>query len=130
MKAKNYSKKREAILEKIRTATCHPTAEWIFQELKEDFPDLSLATVYRNITLFKEERIISSVGNIQGQEHFDGIMQPHGHFICEKCQKIRDITFSNIQPELIKYLEGIQDSKVEHIDLTVRGICKNCLDAK
>ena len=52
MKSRNYSKKREAILEKIRSTTSHPTAEWVYRELKEEHPDLSLGTVYRNIGLF------------------------------------------------------------------------------
>ena len=48
-KRQNFSRKREAILMTIRNATIHPTAEWVYQQLKPQYPDLSLGTVYRNI---------------------------------------------------------------------------------
>ncbi|MCL2567020.1 MAG: transcriptional repressor [Alphaproteobacteria bacterium] len=128
MKVKNYSRKREAILEKICSTKTHPTAEWIFQELKDSYPDLSLATVYRNLNMFKEEGAIISVGSINGQERFDGFKDPHAHFICEVCQSIGDIAFKNNQLPAIS-LENIENSKVRKIDLTVYGTCQNCLDS-
>ena len=53
---KRNSKKRDAILEKLKSTTSHPTAEWIYLELKKDYPKLSLATVYRNLKSFCSER--------------------------------------------------------------------------
>ena len=50
-----YSKKREAILTAIRSTTCHPSAEWIYQTLKPTHPDLSLGTVYRNLVFFQQQ---------------------------------------------------------------------------
>ena len=51
--AKKFSRKREAILTCLHGTTCHPTAEWVYQQLKPQFPDLSLGTVYRNLAAFK-----------------------------------------------------------------------------
>ena len=62
-----YSKKREAILYAIRSTHVHPTAEWVYQTLKPTHPDLSLGTVYRNLTFFREQGMIRSVGVIGGQ---------------------------------------------------------------
>ena len=67
MKRENFSRKREAILQKIRGSHIHPTAEWVYQELKNEYPDLSLGTVYRNLTRFKEDGTIRSLGVINGQ---------------------------------------------------------------
>jgi len=88
---KKFSRKREAILAKLRSTTSHPTAEWIYAELKPDYPDLSQATVYRNLNEFLAEGEIISVGVYNGQEHFDGNAAPHAHFICEGCGKIFDV---------------------------------------
>ena len=60
--AKKFSRKREAILTCLHGTTCHPTAEWVYQQLKPQFPDLSLGTVYRNLAAFKAEGVIDSVG--------------------------------------------------------------------
>ena len=135
---KRYSQKREAILDKIRSATCHPTADWIYHELKGEYPDLSLGTVYRNLAAFKDEGIISSVGKVDGQERFDGKMQPHGHFICRQCRVVIDIglsadlsgNLSDSKSDLIVHPESINQHKVERVDFTAYGVCAECLKAE
>ncbi|NLG92671.1 MAG: transcriptional repressor, partial [Clostridiales bacterium] len=62
----NYSRKREAILKAIRSTTTHPTAEWVYQKVKPEYPDLSLGTVYRNIAQFKKDGPIICVGIVNG----------------------------------------------------------------
>ena len=59
---RKHSRKRDAILECLRCTTSHPTAEWVYNQLKPTIPDLSLATVYRNLAMFKAEGTIDSVG--------------------------------------------------------------------
>ncbi len=83
-KRQNYSRKREAIYQAICSTDTHPTADWIYQNLKPVYSDLSLGTVYRNINRFKEEGRIISVGVVNGQERLDGNTVPHSHFICKK----------------------------------------------
>ena len=90
MKKQNYSRKREAILQTLRATKMHPTAEWVYQHLKTAFPDLSMGTVYRNLSLFKQEGLIASVGIVNGQERFDGNITPHTHFVCLNCGIVQD----------------------------------------
>ncbi|MDR2053932.1 MAG: transcriptional repressor [Treponema sp.] len=92
---RKYSRKREAILEVIRSTECHPTAQWVYEQLKPRIPDLSLATVYRNISLFRQEGKLVSVGVVNGEEHFDGFTAPHPHCICEHCGKVFDLPCSD-----------------------------------
>ena len=68
---RKHSRKRDAILECLRCTTSHPTAEWVYTQLKPTIPDLSLATVYRNLAMFKAEGTIDSVGVYNGLERFD-----------------------------------------------------------
>ncbi len=75
--SKKFSRKREAILTCLHGTTCHPTAEWVYQQLKPQFPDLSLGTVYRNLAAFKAEGVIDSVGVVNGLERYDGNTIPH-----------------------------------------------------
>ena len=62
--ARKHSRKRDAILECLRCTTSHPTAEWVYTQLKPTIPDLSLATVYRNLAMFKDEGTIDSVTGV------------------------------------------------------------------
>ena len=71
MPTRKNSKKRQVILEALAATTAHPTAQELYQQLKPDYPDLSLGTVYRNLSLFAEEGDAMSVGVFRGQERFD-----------------------------------------------------------
>jgi len=129
MKAKNYSRKREAILDKIRSTTCHPTADWVFQALRNEYPNLSLGTVYRNLVLFKEEGSIISVATVDGQERFDGYIEHHGHFICRKCGTVTDVYLPADQPEFAAHVKRAQSCRVDKVDCIAYGTCAVCLEA-
>ena len=126
MKTRKHSRQREAILNKIRSTTSHPTADWIFQELREEWPSLSLGTVYRNLVLFRDEGSIISVCNVNGQERYDGNVAPHGHFVCQQCMAVIDIDM-DIQPCFTIDPENIRGCQVERVNLTAYGACRTCL---
>jgi Fur family peroxide stress response transcriptional regulator len=85
------SKKREAILELIQSSLMHPSALWVYERLKPQWPDLSLGTVYRNIKILVGEGALASAGVVNGEERFDGITVPHPHAVCKKCDFIVDL---------------------------------------
>ncbi|MDR2135440.1 MAG: transcriptional repressor [Treponema sp.] len=87
---KKHSRKRDEILALIRSTTAHPSARWVYERLKPAFPRLSLGTVYRNIRAFREEGELACVGVVQGEERFDGRVEPHCHFVCSGCGAIVD----------------------------------------
>lgn len=62
MPIRKNSKKRQVILEALAATTAHPTAQELYQQLKPDYPDLSLGTVYRNLSLFSKQGDVMSVG--------------------------------------------------------------------
>ena len=88
---RRQSKKRDAILELIRSSKTHPTAQWVYERLKGQFPDLSLGTVYRNIKVLTGEGALTSLGVVHGEERFDGIPALHSHAICTRCGQIVDL---------------------------------------
>lgn len=88
---RNFSSKRNAIYNTILSTTTHPSASWIYEQLKHDYPDLSLGTVYRNISLFKNEGKVSVVCNVNGEERIDGNTSPHTHFVCNCCGRVIDV---------------------------------------
>ena len=75
-------RKRTAILTCLRQSKAHPSAEDIYHSLQQEHSDISLASVYRNIKLFKDEGLIISLGTVNGVERLDGRVDPHVHFAC------------------------------------------------
>ena len=127
-KTKKHSKKRDAILACIRQTKCHPTADWIYQQLKPEIPDLSLGTVYRNLSLFKEQGLITSLGTVQGIERFDGNVDPHVHFICSNCDAVIDLHQIAVPQELSSSVAETSGCYPESCQLTFTGLCSNCQD--
>jgi Fur family peroxide stress response transcriptional regulator len=133
---RKHSKKRDAILELIRSTESHPSAQWVYEKLKPVIRDLSLATVYRNINLFIKEGRVVSCGVVNGEERFDGTASPHPHTICVHCGKVSDLPCP--QSETIKTLEDswANDGQMEadrsfSIDFrktVFYGICRDCLN--
>ncbi len=118
-------RKREAILTCLRQTHSHPSADWIYQTLKPQIPDLSLGTVYRNLTLFKEQGLIRSLGTVDGVERFDGDTAPHVHFVCTCCSTVADLAQVALPPQLTDQAEHL--GKIEATQLTFYGCCKECM---
>lgn len=125
-KAIRYSKKREAILRAIRSTSAHPTAEWIYQTIKPDHPDLSLGTVYRNLLFFQQQGTVQSVGVVNGQEHFDWNTQPHSHFVCQNCGAILDLHEIDVDSQMEEAVSAQYEFVVQRHELTFYGVCKEC----
>lgn len=121
-----HSIKREAILECLRGTVSHPSAEWIYTRLKPQFPDISLGTVYRNLSRFKEAGLIRSVGVVRGQERFDGNPEPHTHVICHACGSVIDLSEIGIAPELTERAAALSGYEIDQSTLTFGGFCAAC----
>lgn len=124
--AKHF-KKRDAILNCLQQTDRHPSAEWIYDQLKSEYSDVSLATVYRNLALFKKQGLIASLGTVDGVERFDGNTAPHVHYICTHCGSILDMHGINVPETLCKNAADLCGGQVDTCQLTFTGICQECL---
>ena len=124
--AQRHSKKREAIITALRSTESHPSAEWIYLQLKETYPDLSLGTVYRNLSQFKQQGLIQSLGHVNGVERFDANTQPHVHFICTGCGSVSDLHHLQVPSQLCLDAAGETGAQVESCQLTFTGSCSKC----
>ncbi len=124
----NFSAKREAIYQTLSSTRTHPTAEWVYQQLKPSIPDLSLGTVYRNIAVLREMGLAKSIGIFGGQERFDTDMSQHSHFVCKKCHKIIDVPGGKkfVDKNIYTFIENECNADVESHSIMFYGICGNC----
>ena len=121
-----HSKKRDAILECVRSTDAHPSADWVFEHVKEQIPDISLATVYRNLSMFKEEGTIISLGTVAGLERFDRRVDPHCHLVCTCCHRVVDVEGLTLPKELCEAAENEVGAQVTSWDLKFIGLCEQC----
>ncbi len=122
---KRFSIKRQAILDCLMSTTAHPTAEWVFLQLKPRFPDLSLATVYRNLSDMKAQGVIRSVGTFGDREHFDGRVDAHTHLVCALCGQVSDAPDVPLPPPWVSAIASAAGFEVA--DAQVFGKCRDCM---
>ena len=119
-------RKRNAILSCLRSTHVHPSAETLHEMLQPEYPDISLATVYRNLALFKQQGIIQSLGTVGGIERFDGNTEPHVHFICNTCDAVIDLPQIAVPEQLRSTVEAATGGRVGECQLSFTGTCQSC----
>jgi Fe2+ or Zn2+ uptake regulation protein len=118
------SKQKQAVLRVLNGTTSHPTAKWIYEEVKQEIPDISLGTVYRNLKLLKREGKVLELG-FTTLGRFDGNIYNHYHFRCERCGGMFDVDepVDKLIDDRVAQKTGF---KVTHHRLEFRGLCKDC----
>ena len=119
-------RKRNAILTCLQSTDVHPSAEKLHEMLQADHPDISIATVYRNLALFKQQGLIQSLGTVGGIERFDGNVRPHVHFICTSCQDVIDLPQIEVPQQLRSTVESATGGIVGECQLSFSGTCQSC----
>ena len=122
---KRRSKQKECILRILKNTTSHPTADWIHAEVRKEIPNISLATVYRNIRQLSEENVIMRLDISSTFCRYDGNPQNHYHFRCECCQRIFDVNMP-VLSDLDDKATQLTGFEVSHHILEFRGICRQC----
>lgn len=122
---RNYSRQREAVLNVLCSTKSHPTAAWIYERVREQIPNISLGTVYRNLAGLAEDGTIKKLSFGEASVHFDGDISVHSHFYCEHCGEITDIRLD--QSELLGPIEVEYGVVARHADFNITGKCSNCL---
>lgn len=125
--ATKHFRKRSAILSCLQQTTTHPSAEMVHDMLQEEHPDISLATVYRNLSLFKTQGLIQSLGMIHGIERFDANTRPHVHFVCNCCSAIMDLHQMDAPQRLCSEAAHHIGGQVDSCQLMFFGTCQSCL---
>ena len=126
MEAAKQFRKRNAILACLQGTTSHPSAEMVYEMLQKEHPDISLATVYRNLARFKNQGLVCSVATVHGVERFDAMTHPHVHFICSSCDAVIDLPQMEIPESLSAEAEASSGCRVQNCRLTFTGLCGKC----
>ena len=121
---------RRAVIQILVESQDHPTVEQIYEQVREDFPMTSLATVYKTVALLKEMGEVREIGFGEGGNRYDGYdPSPHPHLICVECRQIVDLDLPTLDtlPQAVAQEMGYRI--IEHrVDFF--GVCPQCQAAQ
>lgn len=122
---KRFSYQRQVILKTLQSMTSHPNAEELYKVVKERIPNISLATVYRNLNEMAENGQILRLSTPLSATCFEGNVQPHAHLVCRKCHKVKDafVHWSHLSEDITEYT----DSQILDVEVIFTVICPQCL---
>ncbi|KXS40649.1 MAG: Fur family transcriptional regulator, peroxide stress response regulator [Candidatus Frackibacter sp. T328-2] len=122
---RRMTKQRKKILEILKSTDTHPTADWIYDQVKEEIPNISLGTVYRNLNVLKEMGKIMELNYGSSYSRFDGNPENHYHFTCVGCGKVMDVD-EPIHVEINHNIENKMDCNIDHHRMEFFGQCSEC----
>lgn len=120
-----YSRQREEIKKFLMERKDHPTAEVVYRNVRERCPSISLATVYRNLSLLADTGEIARLRIGDGTDHFDADTSPHYHFVCTECGAVMDIKTGCLDSVMEAAGENF-DGQIEGHITYFYGICGRC----
>jgi Fur family peroxide stress response transcriptional regulator len=122
------TKQKEAILEVLRGTNSHPTADWIYQEVRKEISNISLGTVYRNLRMLRESGEILEIDLCGTLARFDARKDNHYHFRCEECGQVFDVDMP-VDVEIDRRATQKTGFKISCHRLEFRGVCKDCQES-
>ena len=129
LKLIKHSRQRECIKEFLANRYDHPTAETVYLNVREDFPNISLGTVYRNLSLLTKLGEIRKLSTGIGPDRFDGNTALHYHFICRKCGAVLDLEMDSLA-HINLLAEHNFDGTIEGHLTHFYGLCPECAKSK
>jgi Fur family peroxide stress response transcriptional regulator len=120
------TKQREVVLQAIRNANEHLTANEVFTAAKGLLPTISFATVYNSLRYLKDAGHIAEITFGNGASRYDRMTHRHDHAICTECGKLVDIEME-VPADILKKAARQSKFKPETLEFTLRGKCPDCV---
>jgi len=119
------SRQRDLVLKVLRCSHSHPAADWIYEKAREEMPNISKGTVYRNLKILKDEGKIRELSISRGILRYDGDVRNHYHIHCLHCGRVDNLphSFPRISCQQVEEATGYQ---VHGHTLEIAGVCSNC----
>ena len=124
MAALKHSRQRDCIKEFLMGRYDHPTADMVYAHVREEFPRISLGTVYRNLSLLSEIGEIRKI-TCNGPDRFDANTAPHFHFTCTCCGAVSDLEFDQ-KPSFDGLTPKNFAGTIQLVSLDFSGTCEAC----
>ena len=122
-----YSRQRESIKACLMSRKDHPTADALYTSIREQFPNISLGTVYRNLNLLVEMGLLHRIYTGMGADRFDAVVTAHPHLICSSCGGVFDLE-CQVERETAQLKQAFERSgaTIDEVQVRAWGICDRC----
>lgn len=124
-KSQRNTRQRQVVLEELRKLTSHPTAATMYEITRRRLPKISLGTVYRNLEVLAENRVIQKLAIGGGEARFDGDTTQHYHVRCVRCGRMDDVP--DLPPDFVKNeIKSLGGYEILGFHLEFIGVCPEC----
>ncbi len=125
--ALKYSRQRQVIKDFLMTRKDHPTADVVYMNVRREYPNISLGTVYRNLSLLADLGEIRRLQVGDGVDHFDADTSGHYHVVCTECGSVTDLmTDSTVMEHLVDTANASFEGVVHGHVTYFYGVCGDC----
>jgi Fe2+ or Zn2+ uptake regulation protein len=124
-KMNKKTRQKEAILATLKQTSSHPTADWVYNQVKKEIPNISLGTVYRNLRQLSAQGQVQELKLCDTLSRFDARLDNHYHFRCEQCGSVLDVDMP-VEKELNRKAERETGFRVTHHVMEFYGLCDQC----
>lgn len=121
------SRQRTLVYEAVHSSHQHPNAEEVYEVVRQQLPEISLGTVYRNLNLLEQMGMIIRIQTSGRADRFDADITPHPHLICTECGGVVDLD-CDIDREMQQLEQALKKNNVQvrKIQLRIWGLCDQC----
>ena len=119
------SAQRISIMEYLLKHRTHPTVDAIYNDLVKNMPTLSKTTIYNTLKLLEEHDAITELTIDKKTAHYDGVTEPHSHFMCKSCGKIIDMPLQKVDQNQTSH-----DFIIDEAEVYYKGYCRDCMGSK
>lgn len=121
------SKQRDRILDVLRGNRIHAGAQWVYEQLRPEYPHLSLGNVYRNLNILVDLGLVNRLPLGSGSDVYEAVKEPHYHFICDRCGGIFDVEIpEELQNGVSRRIEENHGHLVVSRSVEFHGVCREC----
>lgn len=121
---------RLSIFKMLRNTKVHPSAETIYNSLREEHPTMSLATVYKTLDSFVQHRLIQQLNLGEDSYRYDANITPHLHIQCVNCKEVVDMPLLTQVISLREEVENTSGFKLTGEQIYFYGLCPTCQKKK
>ena len=119
------TKQKEVILRVVRNTDSHPTAVWIYDEVRKRIHNISLGTIYRNLGQLAERGEILELKLAGESARFDGKADNHPHIKCQKCGWVLDVD-APISDQVLERVAQKTGFRILYYQIELTGLCGEC----
>jgi Fe2+ or Zn2+ uptake regulation protein len=123
---RRLTRQRQLVLEVLTESEQHLDAEGVHDHAKARDPNISLATVYRTLSLLKEVGLVEEHRLGEDHAHFEAVPEePHYHFTCVRCGCVIEFDAPQVS-QVVRRLNEEEGLQINQVHLLLRGICDQC----